>query len=281
MDPLLDISRYYGPAYYGDDGLRFNAEVERWVAGFRRARVRLLVRLCPRPGPVLDLGCGRGLMLAALKAMGWECVGTEASAGLARAARRRHGLRVVQTVDAPLPFPDAGMGMVTSWHTLEHMERPVRVLAEAHRVLRPGGLLVVEVPNFSSVQARLGGPRWFHLDAPRHRYHFTRGELRLVLTRLGYTIVTEGTLSLEYGPFGMAQSILNRLTFRPNVLYRTLKRSRRAPGRSPPSDRAIRNAWDIAATVALALPAAAAGTAMELLSVLAGRGGVVRIVARK
>ncbi len=56
---------------------------------------------------------------------------------------------------------------------LEHLERPAAALARiAHRVA-PGGGLLLGVPNLDSWQARLGGGRWFHLDVPRHRTHFT------------------------------------------------------------------------------------------------------------
>jgi SAM-dependent methyltransferase len=277
LEPDRDLSDYYGPAYYGRAGRRFAGFIERLVAVFRRIRARRVARLTPGPARILDLGCGRGMMLAALQARGWECTGTEASPELAEAALRHYGLRVLPAEDAPLPFPDASMDVATSWHTLEHMERPVRMIGDIYRILKPGAVLVVEVPNLASIQARLGGSRWFHLDVPRHRYHLSRAELREILIRSGFRILADGTFSLEYGPFGMVQSILNRVTFRPNVLFQLLKRcTRNRTGLSR-----LPWAWDLLSTALLAVPAAAAGTALELLAVLAGRGGVARFVARK
>ena len=280
-DRGFDLSRYYGPAYYGAAGRRFRGILEGTIGLFRKARARRVARLAGTPGRVLDLGCGRGLMLAALQRMGWQCEGTEVSSSLAEAARSAHGFEVLSGGIDPLPFPDATFDAVTAWHSLEHMEHPVRMLGDAFRVLKPGGLLVVEVPNAASFQALLGGRSWFHLDVPRHLYHFSRTELRDILDGMGYSILKENTFSLEQGPYGMAQSILNRATFHPNVLYRLIRRASSPEGQARTGRRRLRGVWDLFATVLLAVPAGVAGTMLEILAGLVGRGGVTRLAARK
>ena len=276
-----DLSFYYGPAYYGTAGRRFMGGIERAVGLFRNARARMVARLAGQPGRILDLGCGRGLMLAALQNMGWQCVGTEVSADLAEAARGARGLEVHSEGIEPLPFPDASFDAVTTWHSLEHMERPVGTLGDIFRILRPGGLLVIEIPNAAGLQARWGGPGWFHLDVPRHLYHFSRSELTEILVGLGFSIVQESTFSPEYGPYGMVQSLLNRVTFHPNALYRLIKRVPSPQGSTREDRRRMREIWDIAATVVLAVPLGVVGTVLEVLACLAGRGGVVRVAAIK
>jgi SAM-dependent methyltransferase len=221
-------------------------------------------------------------MLGALCAMGWDCIGTETSEELAEAVRKERGVMVLTGLSEALPFEGGSFDTVTSWHSLEHMERPVRMLKEVARLLKPGGTLIVEVPNAASFQARLGGGSWFHFDAPRHLYHFKREELRDILRDLGLTVFRESTLSIEQGPYGMVQSMLNRVTFAPNVLYGLIRRtSTRREGFGTGSSRRVRAAWDLSATVFLALPAGLIGTILELGACIAGRGGVVRILAVK
>lgn len=277
-----DLASHYGPSYYGCGGIRFNAALERAIRIVRDARAREVANAAGTPGRILDVGCGRGLMLAALRRMGWECVGTEIDPGLAESVRRLHGFEVLEAWGPELPFPDASFDAVTFWHSLEHTARPLRTLEEAARILRPGGLLIVEVPNADSLQARLGGSGWFHLDAPRHLYHFGRRDLGEILLELKFSVRRERTLSFEQGPFGMVQSLLNHLTFAPNVLYRLMRgvggggRPRRLD-----SGAGLRGSWDVAVTLLSAVPLGALCALLEMGACAMGRGGVIRFVAKK
>lgn len=278
--PAQELSRYYGPNYFGPGGRRFFCLVERAVGGCRLWRARIVARRFVSPGRILDLGCGRGLMLASLKRMGWECAGTEGSAVMAEEVRNAYDLDIRSGEIDPLPFPDGTFNVVTAWHSLEHMEKPVKVLREVFRVLQPGGLLVVEVPAMSSLQARLGGGRWFHLDVPRHLYHFSRRELSEILTEMGFLIQEEGTFSLEYGPFGMLQTLLNRITYSDNALYQFLRKPElRSPVQCKARARALRGVWDVLATLLLVAPLGVCAIWVEVVACLLGRGGVARIVA--
>ena len=118
--------------------------------------------------------------------------------------------------------------MVVMWHVLEHVRDPKKNIETAARILKPGGRLVVAVPNFASLQARLGRGRWFHLDVPRHLFHFTPETLRGLLTRAKFSQVRTSFLSIEQNPFGLLQTSLNLLFGRPNRLYKALKRGTQA-----------------------------------------------------
>jgi hypothetical protein len=126
---------------------------------------------------------------------------------------------------------------------------------------------VLGVPNLGSLQARVGGSRWFHLDLPRHRTHFTVAGLRAVLADAGFEVVTVHHVLAEHNPFGLWQSAVSRLTSRPSYLFHLLKRN--ASWRSP----------DLVVTL-LALPLVPVAVVVELLAGLARRGGTVAITAR-
>jgi len=260
-----DTSRYYDPAYYGVEGRRFPMVAEWAIGWFRRRRVGFVRRQHPQAGRVLDIGCGRGLMLAALARLGWDVVGTEVSATLSKQAFPIHQTADIRTC----AFAAQSFDVVMLWHVLEHLPQPIDTLREAWRILKPGGVLIVEVPNLASWQARLGRGAWFHLDAPRHLYHFAADTLGA--GDLGYTLVAHSSASLEYGYYGLIQTILNRLTRQPNALYARLKGSR-ARGATWGGELASLALLPLAILVGIVLESAAIGR---------GRGGILRVVLQK
>ena len=109
-----------------------------------------------------------------------------------------------------------GFDAVVFEHSLEHVVEPREDLARAQALLRPGGLVVVAVPNFGSRQARRFRAAWFHLDLPRHRTHFTARGLELLLRESGFDAVELGTSTT---PDGLPNSIQYRLFGRRRSSY--------------------------------------------------------------
>lgn len=216
------IGRWYPPAYYGKDNVRFNPFFEWLVRWFRRRRARVIARLVPG-GPILDIGCGRGFMLSFLRQAGFEPHGVELNEAAAWHARNRLSLEVHVGSVLDAPYGPEQFQAVVLWHSLEHMRFPERILAHAKQVLKPGGLLVVAVPNSDSLQARWFGNRWFHLDVPRHYFHFGSRSLKGLLSKLGFEIVREDHFSVEQNPYGWLQSIYNALGFDFDFLYGLIK----------------------------------------------------------
>lgn len=216
------IRAYYDDSYYGAMNVRFNSVFESLILWFRTRRARKLLRMCP-PGRVLDVGCGRGHILAFLASRGWDVHGVELNESAARHARDSLGLDVsIGGFDA-VQFPPEHFDVVILWHVLEHLSDVRTTLDGVLRIVKPGGLVVIAVPNIASWQARLTRYHWFHLDLPRHYVHFSEAWLREKLASLNLRIVEVNHFAFEQNPFGWVQSVLNACGIRQNLLYNLLK----------------------------------------------------------
>jgi 2-polyprenyl-3-methyl-5-hydroxy-6-metoxy-1,4-benzoquinol methylase len=275
--PALSSDRLralYPDEYYGEPGRKFQPLIEGLVRAVGARHISFLSRELPVGARILDVGCGRGVTLGALAEQGFKVHGFEISAEAARGADPRAEIRIAEKLQ-DAEFPCASFDQVIIWHVLEHLNDPAGTLREAHRILKPGGRLIVAVPNFSSLQAHCTGAAWFHLDLPRHLYHFPLPALHQLLTQTGFRVRSVHHFSLRQNPFGWIQSLLNRFGSLPrNGLYVLLHR--RPSGAPLPYDARIRrwlHFWLIVAAP-FALAAAFASAALR-------RGATVHVVAMR
>ena len=266
-DPAT-LERQYSEAYYGPDNVKFVPSVEAFVAWMTRKRAARVHALIGRRGRILEIGCGRGLLLRHLAQLGHECHGIERSALAARRAAQSEELRVYTQPLEKCHFADEYFDVVILWHVLEHLDHPQATLAQISRLLKPGGLLYLEVPNLSSLQSCSTGKNWFHLDVEHHLYHFSLNGLHQLLLSTGFNVEETTTLSVEQGPYGVLQSWLNAIGREHNTLYRILKREI-----SPAIGTKL---GQFAMAGILALPS----LFFALIEAAIGRGGVLRVVAR-
>jgi SAM-dependent methyltransferase len=160
---------------------------------------------------LLDVGCGAGFFLRALDPARWERRGVEISRRSAAAAERHLGAGHVfagRFVDAPFDGPT--FDVVTFWASLEHVADPRGDLVRARAILRDGGCVVVQVPNFASYQSRRYGADWFALDLPRHRAHFTPESLEALLRSAGFAVVDARFRSRTHDPHALKQTLKTR-----------------------------------------------------------------------
>ena len=165
------------------------------------------------PGRGVDVGCGRGDLAAALIGAGWQMAGIEPSPEAAANARTRGvDVRVGTLADCELE-PSAYDAAVFQ-HSLEHTVEPLADLERIRAALRPGGLVAITVPNFDNWQARRLQSRWYHLDVPRHRTHFTRPGLEALLGRAGLDLTALRTSTSTVGlPATLQYRVAGRCLF--------------------------------------------------------------------
>lgn len=212
---------------------------------------------------ILDFGCGKGVLLSLAARHGWRTRGIETARRRAEFARTVYHLDVDTDEYRRGRIDGAPFDVIVLSHVLEHLPRPkglLKNLVDAN--LSSRGLLMVEVPRFDSLQSKLAGPRWIHLDPPRHLSHFTLSALTRLLTDLRFQIIERRQLSIHNGLFGMVQAIMSRLGYR-KMLVQELKFNR---------------TMTLMLTVFAVLPFA---VVLEALAIALGRGGVIRLYCRR
>jgi SAM-dependent methyltransferase len=190
------------------------------LAAFHRVREGMAFRRMPlsalaerRPGRLVDVGCGRGDLGAALLRRGWRVTGVEPSPGACETARRR-GIDARQGSLETVELEPRAYDAATFQHSLEHVPDPVGDLRRVHAALAEDGIVVISLPNFDSWQRPVFGDAWFPLDLPRHRVHFTRRALATALERAGFALVDMRTSTLGAGlPASVQYAVARRCLF--------------------------------------------------------------------
>lgn len=190
-------------------------------AGHRRmARAEAVVG---GPGSMLDVGCGSGDVLVAATERGWRAVGAEPVPESADAAVAR-GLDVHCAMLQDTGLPEASFDLVTAYHVLEHMADGTGFLRLIARWARPGGHVLVEVPNWRSVHRRAGGEAWIGLRPLEHIGHYSPTTLRDTFERAGLEPIKVATMGFPWEGQTLREALtdvgLHRLTRRLRVLSR-------------------------------------------------------------
>ncbi len=177
-----DPSEVYVDGYMfgeaGPFGLDVRApEFQRYLMRVAHRRLAIIERATGvRGGSLLDLGSGTGEVLLAARARGWRGQGVEPEHTAAQMAADR-GLEVVVATLEQSGLPQRSFDVVSAFHVLEHQPDSRAFLESMARWVRPGGFVVIEVPNWQSVQRRRLGERWTGLRPHEHLVHFTPSTL--------------------------------------------------------------------------------------------------------
>lgn len=162
-------------------------------------------------GRLLDIGTAAGAFVAAARARGWEAEGCEPNKWLAGWGASHYGITIRQGSVFDQNYAEESFDVVTLWDVIEHTLDPRAMLDRCRRLLKPGGVLIVNYPDIGSWIARTLGRRWLFLTSV-HLYYFDRRTIRRMLESTGFEV--EGIrphwqrLELDYILF--RGSVLNR-----------------------------------------------------------------------
>jgi len=157
-----------------------------------------IVAVHPTTGTLVDVGTGNGLLMILAKKQGWQAIGIDVSESRARICRENFGLDVRTGTLESVRLPEESADAVAMRHVLEHVEDPIGLLLEGWRVLRPGGILLVEVPNPEGIELafrrwlqrlKLRRPKWPDNVVPKHLFGFPPVCLARKVEELGFAVL--------------------------------------------------------------------------------------------
>jgi 2-polyprenyl-3-methyl-5-hydroxy-6-metoxy-1,4-benzoquinol methylase len=188
-----EMGDHYGPNY---DAFIRKATENR--AGQHWQGALATVRKYKECGTLLDLGCGAGSFLNALKGPSWTLYGIEMSAESAERAHSRTGATVFTGDILSATFPDQTFDVITCFQVFEHLYSPTDVMARVWKWLKRGGIVCIKVPNIEAAEARLFRSYWYPLELPRHLYHFSPTSLRHIGQSLRFEEVEISTTRVSF-----------------------------------------------------------------------------------
>lgn len=148
-----------------------------WVREYSlKKKVALINHLVPDKGQLLDYGAGTGHFLNAAKKQGWQVSGVEPSSDARRVANDKNSLELTDPHE--FVWEKQMFDAITLWHVLEHLPDLRGHLSHFSAALKPGGVLVIAVPNHESDDAQKYGANWAALDVPLHLWHFKKRNIQ-------------------------------------------------------------------------------------------------------
>ena len=182
------IGNYYKSEEYYSHQQNSKGFIPRIYEGVKSINLRGKVAMATSDmvkGRLLDIGCGVGDFLLQVKKLGWEVMGIEPSDQAANIAQSRLGFAPLKPTDYE-KLPDQSFDVITMWHVLEHVDDLKSQTKELNRLLRPGGRLVIALPNYQSFDCQYYNDKWAAWDVPRHLNHFSQSCLQDILNTVDF-----------------------------------------------------------------------------------------------
>jgi len=186
-----DLGKYYESSDYishSDSRKGLFASVYQVVRKYTLSRKLSLISKFQPKGKILDIGCATGQFLNHMDENGWKATGIEPDEKTRSRAISEYGLDVFPEEQLNI-LDKYSFDVITMWHVLEHVSDLNNRMEQLRNLLKPQGTLLIAVPNCDSFDAKKYGEFWAGYDLPRHLYHFTKSDVKLLLERYGFTIV--------------------------------------------------------------------------------------------
>ncbi len=217
------LSQYYPRSYYPkpDQAHRYYKRIVYPLHKQKLARLKEFGAV----GRLLDVGSGIGYFVKAASDGGFQAEGLELDEQTAAHGRKLWKLPIHAGTLSSFRADESMYDVVTFWQAFEHMPRPCEVLETVRTVLRPGGVLVIAVPNFSSFQSILFRSRWYHLDLPRHTFHYDPQNLSALVSRYGFRTERICYHSPEHNWAGILGSVIRLAPAKESLAHKVIRKT--------------------------------------------------------
>ncbi|RAR72871.1 class I SAM-dependent methyltransferase [Flavobacterium aciduliphilum] len=195
---LTQLPRYYEDSNYishTDANTTLFEKVYQIVKKRAVKKKVTLINKLSKKGKLLDIGAGVGDFLYAAKEQGWETLGYEPNDN----ARKIASSKGVAFTNETKNLESNSFDVITMWHVLEHVPDLEWQLDELRRLLKPGGIVLVAVPNYKSFDAKYYKNFWAAYDVPIHFWHFSRTSIIKLFSQNNFTLIK--TIPMLYDSF--------------------------------------------------------------------------------
>ena len=196
-----EIGQYYESEDYishSDTSKGFSNKIYRLARNImlRRKRAILYNATGVKKGNLLDIGSGTGHFANTMQKSGWDVKGVEINMKARDFAKTHFGLEIIDPAQIST-LESGSFDCITLWHVLEHFHDPYKYMSDIHKLLKPGGLCLIALPNCNSYDALSYKQFWAAYDVPRHLWHFNPSTFKLFSEKAGFSITKLRALPLD------------------------------------------------------------------------------------
>jgi len=141
-----------------------------------------------KQGKLLDIGSGTGAFLHYMKTGGWEVTGLEPDDTARQNAKQLYSVEALP-IEQLFSLPEQAFDAITMWHVLEHVHDLHKYLEQLRKLVKPGGAIIIAVPNYTSLDAGYYKEFWAAYDVPRHLYHFSPASMESLLAQHNIKVI--------------------------------------------------------------------------------------------
>lgn len=176
---LNELPKYYEDKNYishTDGNKTIFEKMYQFVKQIALKRKLKLINSLHKKGTILDIGAGVGDFLSTVKNNGWNTIGYEPSHKAKTIARSKS----IDFIDDFKEIKNHSIDIITMWHVLEHVPDLETQIIEIKRMLSKEGTLIVAVPNYKSLDAKIYDKYWAAYDVPIHFWHFSKESMKRI-----------------------------------------------------------------------------------------------------
>ncbi len=195
---LIDVydDNYFSGAERGFGYVDYDADKEPMISAFNYY-IDLINNLGVSGGKLLDIGAATGFFMSIAKKRGFSVVGVELSDFAAKKGRE-NGLDIVTGDLLNTNFEGESFDVITMFDVLEHVPDPKKLIQEVSRIVRPGGLIIINTPDAESLWAKVLGKRWQLIMPPEHINYFSPQNLSMYLEDVGYEVKIDTKIGKKF-----------------------------------------------------------------------------------
>lgn len=234
MNPRPDyqaLKKFYEKNYYYDESLYDRANI------VNACKISQDIKRYLKPGSVIDIGCSKGFLLQLLKQQGFIPYGLEPSKDAIQFALKKFKIKIHQGYFDEFSFRPNSYNNLTAIDIIEHVPNPYKTLKKMYKILKTGGVLVVDTPNIASLFYTISRSRWMGFVLPFHLYYFNPKTLSYYINKAGFKQLAVETahfniLSREgfirskgYGSFILKRAILRLFGIKPDIAADVMKQN--------------------------------------------------------